>query len=58
MSERKVLRDRNKRYYKSVTAWNMRKEGKSLKQIADFLEVDKDKVYGYIKEYERLYGET
>ena len=58
MSERKVLRDRQRRYYKSSTAWKMRKEGKSLKQIADFLEVDKDKVYGYIKEYERLYYET
>lgn len=56
MSERSVKRGNINRLYRRATAAQMQKEGKSIKEIAEFLNVDKEIVPKLILEYERCNG--
>jgi hypothetical protein len=47
------VRTSSRRIYMRKTAFDMREQGKSLKQIADFLEIKKEQVSTLLKEYER-----
>lgn len=46
----------HRRIYLRKTAATMREQGKSLKQIADFLEIEKSQVPTLLREYERCKG--